>query len=258
MKLCDVSTHIGSWPFRKLEFTEVEELIKKMDKLNIAKAAVCNTHSILYKNSQRGNEELFEDVKKYPDRLFGVATLNPLYIKARQDLEICARDFGFKALRLVPAYHNYSLNCPEAVEFAAAAGELGMALVVPNRIVDMRQRHWLDVEVNIELDEVIALSTALADVKIIATEFVLSPTENTVKKLKEAPNILFGISRIHTLWPRALGELIAALGRNRFLFASGMGFKVCENSLLRLAMLTESEDIECVGEENFVSIFCSD
>ena len=256
MKLSDVSTHIGSWAFRQLSLTTVDQLIAEMDRLDIARAAVCNTHSILYKNSHQGNRELFEKIAEYPDRLYGVATLNPVYIGALDDLAQCREEFGFKAVRLVPSYHDYSLNDSASITFAQAAGELGMSVMVPNCIVDVRQKHWLDVETTVELDELVEFARAVADVRIIATEFVLSAREDIISQIKEAANISFGISRTHTLWPRDLPKFCASVSSKRFLFATGMGFKGGDTSLLRLAALNSAVDIEQIGEENFTNIFC--
>jgi len=258
MKLSDMSTHIGHWPFRQLAMTTLPQLIKKMDQLNIQRAAVYNTNSIFYRNSHCGNVELFEQTRNYPEKLYGVATLNPFYINAQQDIETCRNEFGFKAIRIVPAYHNYSLNCPESITFAKAAGRLGMTLIIPHRIIDVRQRHWLDVEANIELDELIVFGKAVANVNIVATEFAIDGSDETVRKLKDVTNISFDISRLHTLWPSDLPKLIKELTNQRFLFATGMGFKVCQNSMLRLAALKNNKDINHIGEINFTKIFCSD
>ena len=256
MKLSDVSTHIGSWAFRQLAMTTVEELLAEMDKLDIARAAVCNTHSILYKNSHRGNTELFEKLSAHAGRLFGVATLNPFYINAIEDLEQCSKEYGFKAVRLVPRYDEYLLTDSKSVEFAKAAGGLGMSIMVPNRIVDFRQRHWMDVEATVELDELVEFAKAIGDVKVIGTEFVLGSREGIIRRLKDAPNLLFGISRTHTLYSRDLPKLIEAVSNRRFLFASGMGFKGGESALLRLAALKNVADVEQIGEKNFTDIFC--
>jgi predicted TIM-barrel fold metal-dependent hydrolase len=255
MNLSDVSVHIGNWPYRRLAATSLPQILEKMERLNIQRAAVCNTNSVLLRNSHRGNTELYEQINNYPEKLYGVATLNPLYVNARQDLEICRNSYGFKALRLLPAYHNYSLDCPEVVEFAKAAGALGMTLIIPHRLVDIRQRHWLDVEVNIELDELVRFSNAIGDLEIIATEFALDESDAYIAMLQAAPSISVGISRIHALWPRALPKLISKLSNRRFFFASGLGFKVGENALLRLAALNEAADINQIGELNFLRIF---
>lgn len=258
MILSDINAHIGNWPFRPLAITTVTQLLKKMDQLNIKRAAVANTHSIFYLNPHRGNTELFDQIKKYPERLYGVATLNPLYINALQDLTACRNEFGFKALRLVPAYHNFLLNSAESLAFAKAAGRLGMTIIVPNRIVDVRQRHWIDVERTVELDELIAFSKSLADTEIIAVEFALDGSDETIAKLKTVPNLSFDISRLHTLWPRDLPRLIKELTNKRFLFGTGMGFKVCQNGLLRIAALNNEDDIKYLGQINFTKVFCSE
>jgi len=257
MKLCDVNTHIGHWPFRQLPYQDVKTLLKQMDRVGIEKAAVCHTHSLFYKNAHRGNEELFQQTSRHRDRLFPVATLNPLYVGSRDDLRSCVEDFGMRALRLTPPYHDYQLSCPQAVEFAQAAGELGLAVFVPFRIVDVRQRHWLDTETNISLAQLADFARATGKLTIVATEFPLTSDRPTVRLLKKVSNITLGISRIRNVVPEALSELITELGKERFLFDSGMPFKAVQCALLRLAALKKAADREFVGRKNFETLFGS-
>lgn len=259
--LCDVHTHIGHWPFRKLPFTDANGLLKEMDRLGIEKAAVCNTNSVFYKNPQSGNEELFRimkrHIKKNRNRFFPVATLNPLYINAEEDLKRCREDFGFGILRLVPTYHNYELNDEKAVEFARRAVEMDMSVLIPRLMVDVRQKHLLDVEKTVEFSEIIEFAKTLEQGRVIGVEFPVQKDAQSIQKLLKTKNVFFGISRIPYLNRRILPDLIEKVGSDRFLFASGMPFKVPETGILKLCNIKNKRDQEQIGRKNFLRLTMS-
>ncbi len=255
MKLCDIHTHIGHWPFRKLPFTDVKSLLLNMDRLGIEKSVVCNTHSVFYKNTQSGNEELFEATKKHRDRLLPAATLNPLYVGAKEDLLRCREEFGFRILRLVPTYHDYELDDERAVELAMQAVDLGMAVLIPRLMVDIRQKHRLDVENTVALDSVIDFAGKLKKGTVIGVEFPVQNDSRTIRRLVKTTNIYFGITRIPYLNRRVLPELLGKLGPERFLFASGMPFKTPEPAVLKLLNIHDPSMRSKVGSENFLRLF---
>ena len=44
-----------------------------------------------------------------------------------------------------PQYHDYALDAAEAVALARLAAEAHLPLLIPHRLVDVRQHHWMDV-----------------------------------------------------------------------------------------------------------------
>ncbi len=257
MKLCDINTHIGHWPFRKLPCITVGALLKEMDRLGVERAALCHNHSVFYRNSHRANEELFAQTKAHRDRLCPVGTLNPCYIKWPEDLDICVNEFGFKAIRMLPAYHNYCLDSPDAAQMASKLAAMKLAALIPFRIVDKRQAHWFDTRVNVSPNVVLDLAEKIPQLKIITTQVVGALFPDLLKRLKKqaAANVCFDISRIHTILPRELPQLIKQLGKQRFFYGSAMPFRTAESAILRLALLKNSSDRSFIGEKNFNSIF---
>ena len=85
----------------------MELLIKEMDSLGNYRGCVSGI--------KRGvdpawgwieNEEIYEMVKKYPDRFIGVGAIDATNrIKALEDVEKCIQEFGFKAIVIEPGTH---------------------------------------------------------------------------------------------------------------------------------------------------------
>ena len=256
MKVHDANAHIGRWPFRSLPVHDEKSLLREMDRLGIEKAAVCNTGGLFYKNSQAANEELFRRTKPHRDRLVPVMTLNPLYPKALEDLRICVDEFAIKALRLAPAYHEYSLLQSECLDFGHAAAEIGVtSITIPHRIVDVRQHHWMDVQENVAPEQMIAFAESVTGVAIVAAELQFRAETALLKNLRKVPHLAFETSRIYCRPFAAVSKLVAALGSDRFLFGSGMLFKAGEPALLRLGMVEDGKAREAVAFRNFERLF---
>ncbi|HIE11617.1 MAG TPA: hypothetical protein EYP62_08385 [Kiritimatiellae bacterium] len=168
--LFDMNTAVGHWPFRKVPHQTAEELRRMLEQAGFGGAAVANTHGLFYKNCHDANLELAEWLAPHGDFFAGVATLNPLYAAWERDLRACREKLGFRALRMVPQYHAYELSAPEAIAMATAATELGVPLLIPHRVVDVRQRHGFDTERTLGLDEIGALCAAVPEARVIVTE----------------------------------------------------------------------------------------
>jgi len=254
MSLCDVNAHIGHWPFRPLPYVDAESLLSEMDRLDIERAVVASNHGLLYRNPQRANEELALAVRAHADRLVPAATLDPLYVEASGDLRRCRKDLGMKVLRLAPPYHGCTLASPELRSLAAAARDLGMTVLVPFRVEDIRQRHRLDVDRNTPVEDLFAFARAMDGLDVVGTQYSLTADAQTVEALRTAPNLRFDVTRLHSQ-PPCLQELIRAVGAQRFLFGTGMPFLAPEVPLVRLSLIEDAASREAVGSGNFRSLF---
>ncbi len=78
----------------------LEMTISTMDHANVAKSLICAWWSP--NGPLISNEEVASYVKKYPDRLVGVASVD-LYrpMEAIRELRRCVKEYGFKAVRQV-------------------------------------------------------------------------------------------------------------------------------------------------------------
>lgn len=120
--IIDVHAHIGvSWLAWSDRFMNVDEMIKLWDKYHVDKACV-NSWSINY-DPVGGNKEVFEAVKRYPDRLIGFAVVSPRHGRKAVEKEIdrCINDYAMKGLKLHPKgneFHADSKIVDPAIEKA--------------------------------------------------------------------------------------------------------------------------------------------
>lgn len=224
----DINTAIGHWPFRRLPRRHAGELRQYLHSRGVQGAAVASTPALFYMNSQDANLELAEEIAPHRDFFVGVATLNPGYAAAVRDLDVCVEQLGFRALRLAPCYHNYSLADGTADALLARAGELGIPVLLPNEIVNFRQKHWMEPNQPLGMESVLAICARFPQVTFIGTEggYNLS--------MPAPPNLCLEMSRYLSCYGQVLAEMVQKLGAERILFGSGAPFKEIEPALLKL------------------------
>ncbi|MDD5727639.1 MAG: amidohydrolase family protein [Victivallales bacterium] len=239
MKIFDVNTAIGHWPFRKLPTTGLETLKLQLEAAGISGALVANINGIFYKNCHDANLELAAWIGAGNAYFYGIATINPVYAQWEKDLRQCVKEFDFRALRLLPLYHGYELNSRAADAILEVAAELDIPVFIPQRIVDIRQRHWLDVEKTVGLTEICSLACKHPAVKIVFTECQLGE----LNAVRDCGNLYIEISRLRSAYGRQISKTAAAIGYDKLLFGSGAPFKEISSSLLKLehAKLKEIE-----------------
>jgi len=255
VKLHDANVHLGHWPLRRLPFTGVGGLLARMDALGIGRAAVANSHAVLYRNVHEANRELAALLEGHRDRLVPVATLDPNYPGCADDLAWCMETLGARALRLLPRWHGFALSDPEAIALVRLAAGRGMTIVVPGRLEDSRQRHRLAPQTDVTLDEVVALATALPGARVLATELPVRLDDAVLARVRDVPSLSFEISRMPGGADRTFARLVEVLGADRFLFGTGMPFKVPEVALLKLETVSDGDARAAIAADNFERLF---
>ena len=101
--IIDSHVHIGS-ANGKVKFANVEETIRQMDVAGVDKA-IC----FLYPDADFDNEQFFQVVKSYRDRIIPYVWLNPKDADVKEQLIHFIDDLSFKGLKLHPLVHEYDL-----------------------------------------------------------------------------------------------------------------------------------------------------
>lgn len=240
--IVDVNAYLGHFAFRRLRHNTADSLLALMDSKRIDKAVVSSASAITYRNAQAGNEEVVEETRAHRDRLIPLAVINPFYAGWQDDLKICHEDFGMVGLRLYPKWHNYSLSSPCCRELIAAATERRMALSIPIRVEDNRERSWLLNIPDIPLEEIVELVKAHPKASFLLlnglgyTGCPLGRKDNGLPS-----NYAIELSRLSALLANEIGQLIANLGAERLMFGTGMPFNYPDPAMVKMEVLDASE-----------------
>jgi len=254
--IIDVNAFLGHYAFRRLRHNRATELLAIMDHFGIARACVASADAILYRDSHMGNVLLREETLPYPERFWCYATINPAYAEWRHDLQECV-DWGFKGLRLYPKHHGYSLQDPETARLIGAAAEAGMPVSIPVRVEDPRQRHWLDIEATVSIEEALSTAEGHPAATFILTESVppLQPDSAIWARMRRV-NLYLEMSRMTAVMENSIGFLVQHLGEDRILFGTGLPFKTPSASFLKMQALDAPDDAkQKVFGENARHIF---
>ena len=106
--IIDIHAHVGaSWVGWSEDYADLEGLIKLMDQYGVNKA--CVSSWLISYDPIKGNEEIFDAVRKYPDRLIGFGVISPRYKKTivEQEIDRCMKEYGMKGLKLHPTLNAY-------------------------------------------------------------------------------------------------------------------------------------------------------
>ncbi len=240
--LIDINASIGHWPFKQVKNNTCSKLLERMNKFGVSISVISNLNGIFYKNTQSANEELYEEVKsdkQFRDRFVPLAVLNPIYAGWKSDLENCHKMMGMKGIRLYPLYHDYELTDPSCIELVKSARDLGLPVALTLRVVDSRQRSWMDISKEWALKDIVPIIREVPDAKYlilnIANGLEVTPEEGEL--LKKA-DVLFDTSGRSV---SKLGELINQFGKEKFAFGTHSPILDYLSGMLRIESLRDTE-----------------
>ena len=167
-----------------------------------------------------------------------------------------------KGLELYPYYHRYDLTCPEAVELVKIAADMGVPVHLPCSVINMRQRHWMDTNENLDISKVERLLTLCPDTDVIISN---GPCESIASKLKKVADlrngkVYYDFARVEVLPIRGANTpfdtLVKNAGVDRIVFGSVLPFQYIHPQLVRLEyMKIPNEDIEKIKAGNLKKLF---
>ncbi len=252
--LIDINSYIGNWPYRGLRGNTLEEMLKRMNNFGVDMAVVANLNGLFYVDVQQANEELNAAVlsnKAFKNRFIPFASINPILPWWKDSLAECHEKFGMKGIRLYPLYHQYKLTDPGCIELVKAARDRGMAVSIPLRMTDLRERSWLDVNDALSYNDIASLVSKVPDAKYMVLDARLTDnqprTTPEATKILQAANILFDTSRgsgvpIKGPNSESLQDLLKTFGPEKLAFGTETPFVDYCSPFLRVAVFEEADD----------------
>ena len=240
--LVDINAYVGHWPFLQLQYNHCKGLLDRMNRFGVDVSVVSNLNGVFYKNTQSANQELYHELKSdraFSDRFVPFAVINPIYAGWKDDLETSVKTLGMKGVRLYPKYHDYSLNDPACIELVKRVRDLEVPVALSLRMVDNRQRSWMDIETEWALKDIMPLVQAVPDAKYmilnVANSTNLSADETS---LLQKSDVLMDTSG------RALTNLSGLLdkyGKEKFAFGTHAPILDYLTGLLRIESMRDNE-----------------
>jgi predicted TIM-barrel fold metal-dependent hydrolase len=249
----DVNAYVGHYPFRALRARRAEEVVALMDRAGIDRALVSSLHALFYRDTQRGNEELWADIRPWRDRLVPVATINPRYAGWERDFDEITGNWGARAVTLVPEYHGYALGDDAGKAALARIEAAGVPLLLTQRFEDRRQRHAWDRAEDLPAAAILAAARAYPRLRFLLSNWAGLDGA----KLAEAGlrgRVLIDFARLQVVFREDVSKLVAALGPEAVAFGSHLPFDYPGGSLVKLENLDglPAEERESLAWRNAV------
>jgi len=240
--LIDINAYVGHWPYKQLKYNTCDTLLQRMNQFGVDISVISNLNGIFYKNTQGANEELHDEIKsnrQFRNRLLSFAVINPIYAGWKNDLATCVDTFGMMGIRLYPKYHDYTLTDPNCIELVKMARDRGLSVALSLRMVDSRQRSWMDIENEWELKDIIPLIREVPDARYIILNVANSTklTNEEVTDIRSANVVLDTSGRALT----NLGEMLEKFGKEKFAFGTHSPILDYLTGLLRIESLRAEE-----------------
>jgi predicted TIM-barrel fold metal-dependent hydrolase len=216
-KWIDACTYWGRWSVRTPGVDDLENWLSKMNALEVEVAAVTALRALV-DNTRLGNRETAELVRRAPERLVGVACINPMTgAAAIEQVARCLAD-GFRALRLYPAHHFYTARDRMVLD------------PVLERAADARLPvYWTgcpapgSILPQTPLDGLEALATAFPTVPFVLSAYNYRDYYRITWLMRAAGNVHLEISCYHGV--EGVREFTQAFGTHRVLLGTGYGIQ---------------------------------
>ena len=247
--LIDINAHIGHWPFKQLIDNSCDSLLDRMNMFGVDISVISNLNGVFYKNTQSANEELFEEInsnKRFAGRFIPFAVINPIYASWQDDLEECSDNMGMRGICLYPLYHDYEITDPACVELVKRARDRNLVVRFAHRIVDSRQRSWMDIANEMSMRDIIPIMQEVPDAKY----FVVN-TANRIKVNEEETELLKKTDMLFDTSGKVLsnlGEMLELYGKDKFALGTHSPILDYTGGMLRIEALRESEADEATKQ----------
>lgn len=254
--LIDINAFTGHWPFMQLQYNTCDALGQRMDKFGTDVSLISNLNGIFYKNTQPANEELYHAIRasrRYKDRFIPLAVINPTYAGWQRDLKTSVSKYGMRGVRVYPRYHDYEVTDPRLIQLVKMCGDMGLPVFFVNRMVDSRQRSWMDLDYvpytpkpEWTLKNFIPVLEAVPEAKYVISNicngFSLSSNE---RKVFNNANVLMDTSGRSLV---NFAQMMKTYGSDRFAFGTHSPILDYVTGLLRIESLRKDEADEDTKE----------
>lgn len=240
-EIIDTNVSLFQWPFRRLPYDAVDELVGKLDSLRIRQAWAGSFEGILHRDLSGVNARLAETCRDQGrGLLIPFGSVNVELPGWEEDLRRCHEEHRMPGVRLHPNYHDYSLDDARFARLLAMAAERGLLVQLAASMEDRRTQHpGLQVP-DVDLSPLPDLMKKVAGAKVLLLNWK-QPSTSLLEHLADIPGLYLDMARVEAT--DGVAQLVRSVRDDRVVFGTHAPFFVYESALIKVyeSELTESE-----------------
>ena len=244
--MIDVNISCGNWPFRDFSEWTPERLVSHLSEFGITGGFVSAIDAVFQEDLERVHDALTKAFQFAAPDFVPVATVNPVLASTPTFLE----KTNPRLTRLIPNYHDYSLNDGPSDDVARWCAENDAVLIIQRRMADERAHHPGCKVPGTPLEEIAEFASRHPELKILCLNLYF---HDALKLLEIAGNIYIDISSVETF--NTVGTLLESIPADRTLFGSDTPFFYTKAAVLKLETADIPDESErLIAEGNAKSL----
>jgi uncharacterized protein len=220
MNYFDASTWIGQWPFAFLEAHTPQSLRSLLAAHGIRRALVSPLDAVFAPEPGPANRNLLQKTRGVK-ALLPVPVINPALANWREELAACATDERVRAVKLLPAYHNYRLTHRGVGELVRELAARQLRLIVQVRLIDERHEYYAMTIKPVPVDDLDSLMKRHPELPVLASGLLRTEVMTLTPK---HPQLLADLSLAE--WHETVKHLLAKVSARQLVFASHTPFLI--------------------------------
>lgn len=233
----DVSTFIGSYPFRHLPHPDPDVLVRVLAREGVGAAWVGHLPTAFHREPSAGNTALYAALDPYAPTLLPAPAIRPDWPGWERELRRSV-ELGAPAIRAYPPQWGLAPGDRSLAQLADACAEAGLVVLLTVRFEDLRQRSRLDVAGDLQaaaVRELVRGARAAVVVTAAGRDFIeevhwgLTPEERT--------RVWWDFSWVWGPPDDHLARLFRSIGADRFVFGTQWPLRLTQAPAANLALL---------------------
>lgn len=215
-----------------------KDFVAHMDKIGVEKVCVPALKQAFYRKNKMGADFKYEDiaslVRQYPDRIVGLAGINPFErMEGVRRLEHAVKEYGFKGAHVHPFGFGLPINAAEWFPFYAKCAELDIPVVfqVGHSAEFMPSAHGRP----ILLDDI---ALYFPELKLIGGHTGWPWVEELIAMAWKHPNVYLAVSgHAPKYWEKNLVHFLNSRGKGKVVWGTDYPLILHEESLKQIEQL---------------------
>lgn len=236
----DVHCYVGNYPYRHLPHPEPGVLASVVRREGLDEAWVAHLPSAFHRDPSPGNDELYAQLAPHAALLRPVPAIRPDWPRWEVALANAVVQ-GAPAVRAYPQHWQLTGEDAPLIRLAEACAEADVALTLPVRFEDLRQRHPLDVAVDLPTSTVRELARRARRARLL----VLGAGREWIQEVHwglkpaEQQRVLYDISWVWGPPEDHLAGLLRTVGSARLCFGTGWPLRLTQTPTANLELLPD-------------------